>query len=209
MHSANADLKLSPKYDVNDWRKLDLDKTDGPGWSTAVDIFYDRIYGRFLAPVEAIENHPDDGIKRFCGFAVLAIDCLIIETLYQFYNGVNETNIRHKDAFWSFFHSSSHFNTHFTKDKSDKFYTHFRCGILHQAQTKRGSRVRIGQLQMVQMVDSNDLDKGLIIDRKQFHKALLDELQDYAERLRNPKTKGDYVLRDHFKSKMSFVSKVV
>lgn len=99
----DSNFWVSPNYRADDWRRLNLDRADSPDWSKAVHIFYDRIQGRFLAPVEAIEKHPDDNIKWFSGFAILAIDCLLIETLYQFYNGVNETDIDHQKAFWHFF----------------------------------------------------------------------------------------------------------
>jgi len=154
---------ISPHYRADDWRRLNLNNDDNADWSTAVDIFYDRIYGRFLAPIEAIENHPDEYIRWFSGFTILAIDCLIVETLYQFYNGVDETDIDHQKAFWHFFRASTYFRQHFTRKTAYKFYTHFRNGILHQAQTKMSSKVRIDKDKMVQPVDLTDLNQGLII----------------------------------------------
>lgn len=206
-HSSPADgnFWVSPNYRADDWRQLNLDRSDSPDWSRAVDIFYDRIHGRFLAPVEAIENHSDDNIRWFSGFAILAIDCLIIETLYQFYNGVDETDIDHQKAFWHFFRASVHFKPHFTRKIAYKFYTHFRCGILHQAQTKMASKVRFAQPQMVQLADPSDLSQGLVIDREKFHQALRDEISDYAARLRNPRSPQDHALREKFKDKMSFI----
>jgi len=171
-----------------------------------VDIFYDRINGRFLAPVEAIEKASDPKIRWFSGFTIIAIDCLIIETLYQFYNGVDETNIEHKKAFWCFFKQSSHFRTDFpSQEVAYKFYSHFRCGILHQAQTKMKSKIRINQDKMAQLSDPEDINQGLIIDRKKFHQALCDEIKDYVRKLKKPKSPEDYTLRKHFRQKMSFI----
>ena len=205
INATDKNFRISPKHRADDWRKLDLSQPDSSDWSKAIDIFSDRIYGRFLAPVEAIEKHSDDKIRRFSGFSILAIDCLIIETLYQFYNGVDETNIKHQDAFWRFFRTSTYFKPHFTRKIAYKFYTHFRCGILHQAQTKMASKVKFGQAKMVQLVDPNDLNQGLIIDRKRFHKALCDEIDTYKNRLLNPQSQQDYLLREKFKDKMSFI----
>ncbi len=136
----------------------------------------------------------------------MAIDCLIIETLYQFYSGVDETNIRHSEAFWCFFRQSPHFQPYFIKEISDKFYSHFRCGILHQAQTKMRSKVKIGQAKIVELVDTTDIKQGLIIDREKFHKALLDEVGDYITKLKKPKSPEDFTLREHFRQKMSFIA---
>ncbi len=205
--SADDNLWIAPKYYAEDWRKLDLRRPESPNWSKAVDIFDNRIYGRFLAPVDAIANHHDAMIRWFSGFTIIAIDCLLIETLYQFYNGVDETNIDHQKAFWHFFRDSAHFKPHFTRKKAYKFYTHFRCGILHQAQTKIKSKIRLFQDTMVQLIDPNDIDQGLIIDREKFHQALHDEINDYMTKLRNPKTPEDHAIRKKFVRKMSYIIK--
>ncbi len=204
-HQNKENFWISPNFRAEDWWRLTLDDKDGSSWYRAVDIFLDRIRGRFLIPVEVIENHPDDNVSWFSGFAILALDCLIIETLHQFYNGLNETTGEHKQAFWNFFHASVHFNE-FTEDTAHIFYSHFRCGILHQAQTKKQSKVRFAEDRMVQLVNQNNLQAGLIIDRKMFHKALCKEIEDYATRLRNPSSPHDYELRVKFKDKMRFIA---
>ncbi len=43
---------ISPQYKAESWRRLELSFTDSPDWSKAVDIFYNRVYGRFLVQVE-------------------------------------------------------------------------------------------------------------------------------------------------------------
>ena len=133
---------ISPKFTRNDWKKLDL-SAHSVDWNTAVEIFLDRVNGRFLAAVDAIRKHTDLQIAEFAGFVTIAIDCLLIETLVQFRTGEDETKGRHADAFWSFFKKSDFFKHDFdSRQKSDIFYGHFRCGILHQAQTKKSSLVR-------------------------------------------------------------------
>jgi hypothetical protein len=126
--------RVSPMFDVADWKKLNLTTPDSPDWSNAIEIFLDRIQGRFLAPVDAIRNHTDQRIAEFAGFVILAIDCFLIETLFQFRTGQDETAGKHVEAFWEFFRNSNFFKHEFeSKQKSDVFYGHFRCGILHQA----------------------------------------------------------------------------
>jgi hypothetical protein len=197
---------ISPTYRAEDWRSLDLSHHDSSDWQTAVDIFYDRIYGRFLAPVQAISDHPDYRIRGFSGFVIIAIDCLLIETMYQFYKGIDETDIKHIDAFWYVFSTNPHFRSEFdSKNKSDIFYRHFRCGILHQAKTKKKSKIRVDRPKMVEQSNPRNIEEGLIIDRELFHQALISEINDYMARLQNPKGDIDIELREKFKGKMKTI----
>jgi hypothetical protein len=205
VQSVDSNFRISPHYRANDWRKLQLDSPDNPDWANAAEILHDRLHGRFLAPVEALTNHPDSEIRSFSGFAILAIDCLLIETLYQFYNGIPETDIKNEDAFWRFFESSPHFQPDFNEEVSRVFYRHVRCGILHQAQTKEGSKVKIGQPRIAEPVDSTDVNKGLLIDRQRFHKALCCEIDDYERGLKNPQTQRDSERRKNLITKMRFI----
>jgi hypothetical protein len=138
---------------------------------------------------------------------IIAIDCLVIETLVQFRNGEDETpRRRSQKAFWQFFSGSDFFKHAFdTEVKSNTFYQHFRCGILHQAQTKKRSLVHYDAPEMVQLVAPGDLEEGLTIDRELFHQALVDEINSYAQRLRSPQNADDKYLRKRFIKKMNFI----
>ena len=122
--------------------------------------------------------------------------------------GFDETKAgEHPDAFWKFFHDSEFFKHEFENEQqSDVFYRHFRCGILHQAQTKRESLVRYGEPKMVQLAAVGEVEKGLIIDRELFHSALVDEINSYAQRVRCPQSEADRDLREPFVSKMNLVA---
>ncbi len=197
---------ISPHYTVENWLSLDLNDPDSPDWQQAVEIFCDRINGRFLKPVREIANHPDLRIREFSGFVIIAIDCLLIETLYQFYMGFDKTRGEHYIAFWKFFKDSEHFESDFnSKNKARIFYSHFRCGILHQAQTKKSSKIRIDMPEMVQLSYPGHIDEGLIVDRARFHQALLLEISDYANQLRNPFSQHDFDRRDNFIQKMTYI----
>jgi len=162
--------------------------------------------GRFLEPVESIINQKNHNIREFSGFTIMAIDCLIIETLNQFYKGIDETEGKHWKAFRDVFKGSPFFRDEFqTNKKCEIFYGHFRCGLLHQAQTKGKSRIRYGEPKMVQLINPKDINEGLIVDRKKFHKALINEIDSYIEKLKNPRDKRDLALRGKFKRKMNFI----
>jgi hypothetical protein len=200
--------KISPKYRASDYLSLNLNGHINENWNKATKIFKDRLEGRFIAPVDAIVNHTTYIVKEFSGFAILSIDCLIIETLNQFYKGIDETTGDNWKAFRDFFQRSKYFMKEFPTNKICKiFYSHFRCGLLHQAQTKKQSKIRYNEKRMVQPVDSTDIDKGLIVDRKLFHDAIKIEIEDYITALESPTTAEDETLRVNFVKKMDFITK--
>jgi hypothetical protein len=191
------DISISPKYRKSHWQKAHANSD----WNCMVEIFKDRIESRFLQPIRLIANHRDIG--EFSGFSILALDCLIIETLNQFYSGLDETQGAHDIAFWNFFKNSEFFKDHFSRKKAFTFYSHYRCGIMHQAQTKKKSVVRIDQSTMIQSVE-NDISEGLIVDRSKFHGAVEREISSYIERLKDGSGKN-FELRSNFVKKMNII----
>jgi hypothetical protein len=76
-----SDFLISPNYRYSDWQKLTF-SSEGE-WKIGIDIVEDRIKGRFSKWIDQIEPH------RFSGFAVVALDCLLLETIYVTgFNGV-------------------------------------------------------------------------------------------------------------------------
>jgi len=191
-------ISMSPKYRVEDW----ITAKNANDWTLSTDIFYDRIESRYLKPVRHIAS--DNEIGEFSGFTILAIDCLIIETLNQFYNGLDETKGEHWKAFWYVFKNSPHFRPSFSHKKAETFYGHFRCGILHQAQTKANSVVRICRPKMIEEVNPKKISDGLIVDREKFHKALESEIDDYKQKLISSAPEHK-TLRDNFIKKMNYI----
>lgn len=205
--NVQSDFWISPNYKAFDQKKLKLDVNNNRGWKKATDIFQDRINGRFINPIEALKSHEDDKVWEFSGFSIICLDCLIIETLNQFYKGLDETTGKHWSAFWNIFKNSSYFKEDFDISKKARiFYSHFRCGILHQAQTKKKSKIRIDTPKMIQQCDMSNIEEGLIVNRNLFHEALTNEIKDYIKKLRNPKIKNDYVLREKFIDKMNIIT---
>jgi hypothetical protein len=183
-------MYISPRYSVTDWKKLNL--TTQPDWRTAVRILKDRLNARFFDAVEAMDH------QDFSGFAVLALDCLLIETLQQFKEGADETPRRKGEQYFVTFLTTAPFSAYFTKASAAKFYDHFRCGILHQAEIKATSRVwRVGQL-----VSPTSDGRGIIINRQLFHSVLRKAFADYLRTLRN---RTDATLCQNFVKKMSYI----
>ncbi len=196
-------MKISPKYSKSDWKNLNLEDNNTKDWVKAIEIFDDRINGRFLEQIKILEENPNKKIREFSGFTTMAIDCLLIETLQQFNDGKPETPPRKaKDYFYNFFKQSKELNTFFTdKTKSDIFYNQIRCGILHQAQTKNKSIIRTGKnLPVLSWVNPSNNEEGLVINRKKFHKIIKDIYKKYLKELKNNKK-----IRENFKKKMNFI----
>jgi hypothetical protein len=183
-------LRISPKYRADHWTALD--QTDEAHWAEGVKIVKDRLKGRFL-------NFGDKCLKDdFSGFVVLAIDCLLVETIQQFIEG--ETDGRNKsERCFKRFLKRPRFRSDFTNRKTREiFYRDIRCGLLHQAQAKNKWLVRRKQATMLQKIGTD----GYIIDVDRFHAALKDSLEDYLTELLKPESKE---LRDNLWKKMDHI----
>ena len=102
----NNGIKISPKFTQKDWLDLDLSKNSNENWSKAIEIFQDRIEGRYFKQIEALDNNIDTSIRLFSGFAIMSITCLLIETLEQFWTGniaSSRINAKSKKNFFSLF----------------------------------------------------------------------------------------------------------
>lgn len=198
-------FSISKKYKNTCWTDLNLLNDNNENWEKGILIIKDRFYSRFFKQMEYIEN------DNFSGFVIMSIDCLLIETIMQFYLGVDNTEINYKGnqwkAFKDFFKQSEHFNKEFKTNKiCEIFYKQIRCGLLHQAQTKEKSLIKKNKPNLIEIIEINKTIKGLIIDRKKFHKNLTLEFEDYLERLSNNQTnfKGEN-LRLNAINKMNFI----
>ncbi len=142
----------------------------------------ERFDERYFNPVEDSPNKH--------GFAMLAIGCLVIESLESFYQGEADTKGKSKKIFNDFFSRDTPFKV-FAGD-NDWFYTNIRCGILHQAETRDGWRIlRTGPLCNV---------NKKTINAARFLQELRIVVADYAKQI-----EVDDNCWHFFKSKMSFV----
>jgi hypothetical protein len=104
-------------------------------WRTAVRVLEDRLNARFFDAAEAIDQ------QDFAGFAVLALDCLLIETLQQFKDGVDETPRRKGEQYFVNFLTTAPLSSYFTKASAAEFYCHFLCAAFFiRPKSKRGQK---------------------------------------------------------------------
>jgi hypothetical protein len=101
------------------------------------DFIVQRFQERYFAPALHAETRH--------GFTLMTVACLVIEALECFYQGKEDSSGNTRRIFKSFFERRTGLEC-FGAD-GDWFYLDIRCGILHQAETKGGWRVRrAGQL---------------------------------------------------------------
>jgi hypothetical protein len=167
-------------------------------------LFLDQRYEeRFLEPIRTLRTSPRH--MHGYGFAIMALCSLLIETL-QCYRELPTTNggeyaglaafnpppqydipqLEKKNgrkAFEDFFSIVSH-QTLFSDVDGATFYGAIRNGLLHQAQTKQGWRIRTGQTLLW-----NAKDK--IVDRNKFADALTCAFRQYINDLNQAEWDSD------------------
>src|SRR5690554_2050192 len=162
------DIKIAGVHTVKQWKELDsiLDTNDNKNWALAFSFFEERIETRYLKPIEAILNLGNNNGE---GFAVVNLQCSLIETIESFINGwvykckydnkkkkkkkynwyhrenkmkspYSKCYLRNIDIFQSFFDTREPFKSY--KIKGDDFYNDVRCGLLHETKTKNDWKIK-------------------------------------------------------------------
>jgi hypothetical protein len=160
-----TDAFLSSSVTVAAYRKFEK-----IGDRTAIARFLkQRFSERFVFPIVAAREHKH-------GFCTMAICCLMVETLESFWQGWPETPPQKgASTFKEFFKRTSKLAVF--QNVSIDFYKHIRCGILHQAETTGGWRIRRdGPL-------LNPATKT--INATTFHRVVTEALSDYCDLLEN------------------------
>jgi hypothetical protein len=172
------ETKLSSSITVNDYRKL-----EAAGDKKAIGEFiYKRFDERYFSPILSSSNKH--------GFTMMAIGCLVIETLESFYQGKKDSGGRSKKMFSDFLKRDTGLRIFSSED--DWFYFKVRCGILHQAEVIGGWRIiRSGDL-------LNSGDKT--INAEKFIQELQKILKNYEIQLQT-----DELLWSNFKLKMDAI----
>jgi len=126
------------------------------------------------------------------GFTMMAVGCLVIETLESFYHGWHDSSKKYPfDKFFERQHAEGKSLGVFAGD-AIKFHQNIRNGILHQAETKGGWKIR-------RSGDLLDLD-GKTINADRFIRELRKMVAEYADQLH-----ADPILWANFKKKMKRV----
>lgn len=170
--------KLSSSTTVARYKKL-----EAAGDRKALSQFFiERFDERYFQPIEKSQSKH--------GFTVLAVACLVIETLESFYQGLPDTKNVSAKMFKDFLARDTVLNI--LAGGNDWFYKEIRCGILHQSESRGGWRVlRRGPLLDAQ---AKTLNASVIL------RALRHEVLQYAQRIQT-----DELVWSDFRKKMGAV----
>jgi hypothetical protein len=161
-----------------------------------VSLIQRRYEERFLDPIRTLRSA--SGHAKGYGFAIMALCSLLIESLQSYRHGLPTTHEGEyatlaafnppteydipkaerksgTQVFVDFFSFPAH-QVLFPGVDGGTYYSRIRNGLLHQAQTKGGWKIRIGQARLW-----NEPDK--IVDRNKFADALTCAFNQYLEEL--------------------------
>lgn len=130
-------VKLSNNVTIKKYLELEVEKDK----ESIADFIKERFAERYINPVKK-------GPYK-SGFAIMALSCLMIESLESFHKGWKNTDGKSKQAFRSFFEYAykKELKLGVFHNIADNFYKNIRCGLLHQAETINGWRIlRKGKL---------------------------------------------------------------
>lgn len=199
------ELEIAPYYTVEDWCHLTFDPVhpNSPDWETALKIFDARIRKRFLNPVDVLIAHEISFDRKTFGFAILAIDFLVIETLQGFKEGTEDHRKNSKGLITRFLKNWSAFKDSFSEGVklekvADEIYSGYRCALHHSGSTNKAFRVGVSG-PIVKINSGNDIK----INRTRFHDELKREFDNYLEELRQPEKEE---LRENFLKKMNHIA---
>ena len=194
-------MQIAPSAEAAQWRALQLDDAASPDWAVAVRILEARIKERFIDPVDHLidADQARPPAQRRFGFAILAIDCLLVETLGAFVEGLTDTDGRSRRTFCDFLTTRPLLAKAFSaRDLAERFYEDFRCGILHQAEI--GGDSLVWSVGPVLQADGG----RIIVNRTRLHQILTAEFRSYLAELGDP---AQAPLRSNFRRKMDFISR--
>lgn len=179
-----------------DYLNLNLDlRSSNDDWDKAIKIFEDRIEGRFFSVIDVIKNRQNYNQD---GFAIMALECLLIETLMQFREGYDMTPRGvNKDKYATFLMRELP-EVFPNKTIAEIFYTDIRCGILHSAETKNGSQLTFNKEDVVERINSNTIS----VDVEKMTNRVREYYYYYIEELREG---NNNILRDNFLKKMDSI----
>jgi hypothetical protein len=187
-------MLISRKYKAKHWEALTFESE--ADWEIAVAIFQDRINTRYLEHIGRIIGH------RTSGFAVLTLDCALIETLEQFRQGTEGTPSRQGEKYFVSFLRGTSFKEHVGEEEARLFYTSIRCGLLHQGEAKSSLVKRNSTLPLISLTEDH---KGVIVNAKAFHAQLEKAIHEYSELLGKPESTKE---REAFRKKMNYICQV-
>lgn len=211
-----ARVQICRGFTVEQWDALRtrLDADDVKAWHVAIDVFARRMRERYLSSIEALlsadsgasadvevpPGAPADGStlpstssKVVPGFSIIALCCLLIETIHSFRVGASK---RTKEQFKAFLQRPDFGGGAFVSDKvADSFVVGVRHGVLHEGETRQWVLWRDDP--KVGLVEHLGGDR-YALNRTAFYQAVKADFDAYCGSV----AEGDPALRRCFREQM-------
>lgn len=169
-------------------------------WRRVIDAFYRRFDERFLGPAQAILDRDEGKIAEGSGFAVLALDCLLLESLYGYRMG-RHTNVGATSSAFERILLEEPFRKEFeSKGRAAAFARAVRNGILHDGETRDGWIVAQALRDGLPMLEERD--RMTVIYREVFHEGVKAYLTAYFASLKEEGSLAT-ALRENFRCRVN------
>ncbi len=209
-----AGVQICRGFTVGQWASLRprLDAQEVVAWRIAVEVFERRIRERYISSIEAllqadsgptadfevVDGSPVDGSTLpsapavVPGFAIVALSCLLVETLQSFRVAASRDT---PGQFKAFLGRASFAGAFSNPTIAESFIQGVRNGVLHEGETRSWMLWRAEPA--VGLVQSLGAGR-YALNRTAFYQAVKGEFDGYCTALRN----GDAELRKCFQTQM-------
>src|SRR6185312_7740201 len=187
--------ELASNFTVGRYQQLRdlLAQNDPAAWCEVLYAVRRRISERFLRPMRDLARFDkQEELPNRPGFAILALDCLLIDTIQAFREGrVSTVEVSPAHSFRTFLHTPR-FADFRSRDRAD-FFHYVRNGILHNGETRKDWKVRIDTTRMLERTATSRT-----LNRRLFHAGVIKEWRELHHHLRQ----GDTASRTAFLQRM-------
>jgi hypothetical protein len=194
------------------------------GLGMAVKIIGDRLQSRFIGPIEKILTNDTASGE---GFAAMALMCMLIEFVQSMREGkVYRTPVSEKktiaaanrlrvsgaeyeshlqpneykhsrNLFVNFLTKNEPFSKWFDGASAEDFYASVRCGLLHEASTKRNWLIRDKKAAHLRIAFEKREDGSCVLYRTPFFEALKSNIESYLSGISAENSYGLLLKCDH------------
>ena len=172
-------------------------------WERVIAAFQRRFVERFIKPADVVlEQDKDEVIPEGRGFAVLALDCLLLESLYGYQHGRHtRSSGATSEAFEKILLEEPFRKWFEPQDRASRFGRAVRNGILHDGETRDGWIVWKAWGDDPPML-KGEPDGRIRIYRDVFHTSVVRYVETYFAKLRDQSADGAE-LRENFKCRVN------
>lgn len=201
------EIYIADNYKLRDYLKITLTMHSSElEWEKAINIFIDRIQGRYFDAINKLSNNGDRELLQKYGFSIMCIQCLLIDTLVKFRygptlskRGTLSYNYENQNHFTKFLKEV--FPRDFNNEMALNFYRDIRCGIMHFGTTKRESRLTCDSSRLITEIE----EKNISVDIKVLEERLEQYFRQYIEEIRSG---NQTKLRENFIIAMNYICNI-